>query len=305
LFQVYAKPAVTTTYTAISVNGSCTSAAATITVAIVNPMSITLQPTATAVCEFGTANFTTNASGTNPIYKWLVNTGNGTYIALSDNDNYAGTATKNLVVKNVPFSWNGYKYRCLVTSASPCITFDTTTVASLTVNPTPVVSLSAAPLTKLLPGLSTTLTVNASPAPVSFAWYKNGVLLPATVGKSITLSVEDLGNYKVSITDVNGCTNTSATLSITDSFSAKLFVYPNPNRGHFQVSYYSIGGNVLPRTLLIYDGKGALVLNKTYTIGKPYDKMEVDFNAFGKGVYLINLLDMTGKRLAAGKVLIQ
>ena len=117
--------------------------------------------------------------------------------------------------------------------------------------------------------------------------------------------VEDLGNYKATIIDINGCTNTSATLSISDSFSAKLFVYPNPNKGHFQVSYYSIGGNVLPRTLMIYDSKGALVLNKTYTVAKPYDRMEVDFKTFGKGVYLINLLDLTGKRIASGKVLIQ
>jgi hypothetical protein len=147
--------------------------------------------------------------------------------------------------------------------------------------------------------------VNAVPAPVSFVWYKNGVVLPAAVGKSFTLSVEDLGSYRAVITDINGCTNSTTSLSITDSFSAKLFVYPNPNSGRFQVSYYSIGGNVLPRTLLIYDSKGALVLNKTYTIGKPYDKMEVDFRTLGKGVYLINLLDLTGKRLAAGRVLIQ
>ena len=305
LFQVYARPALTTTYTAISVNGSCTSTATTTTLTVINPIAITAQPVAAKICEFGTANFTTAATGTNPIYKWLVNTGDGVYNPLTDNANYAGTASKNLVVTNAPFLWNGYQYRCLVTSASPCIIFDTTQAALLTVHPTPVVTLSAAPLTKLLPGLSTTLTVNATPAAVSFAWYKNGNLLPLAVGKSITIAVEDLGNYKAFITDVNGCTNTSAVINISDSFSAKLFVYPNPNRGRFQVSYYSIGGNVLPRILMIYDSRGALVLNKTYTIGKPYDKMEVDFNTFGKGVYLINLLDLNGKRLAAGKVLIQ
>lgn len=305
LFQVYAKPGVTTTYTATSVNGSCISTPATIMVTVVNPTTITAQPASTSICEFGTANFTTNASGTSPVYKWLVNTGNGTYTPLTDNADYTGTATKNLVVKNAPFSWNGYRYRCLVSSAPPCTTFDTTNVALLTVNPTPVVTVTAVPLTKLLPGLSTTLTVNAVPAPVSFAWYKNGILLPSAVSRSLSLFVEDLGNYKATIIDINGCTNTSATLSISDSFSAKLFVYPNPNKGHFQVSYYSIGGNVLPRTLMIYDSKGALVLNKTYTVAKPYDRMEVDFKTFGKGVYLINLLDLTGKRLASGKVLIQ
>jgi len=33
--------------------------------------------------------------------------------------------------------------------------------------------------------------------------------------------------------------------------------------------------------------------------------MEVNFAAFGKGPYIINLLDVTGKRIAIGKVVVQ
>jgi len=80
----------------------------------------------------------------------------------------------------------------------------------------------------------------------------------------------------------------------------------NPNKGQFQVRYYSIAGNApLPRTLVIYDTKGVLVYNKNYTIGKPHDKMEVNFAAFCKGLYIINLLDVTGKRIAIDKVVVQ
>ncbi len=305
LFQVYAKPAVSTIYTAVSQNGGCVSTPATVLVTVNIPVAITSQPAAVAICEFGTVSFSADAKGTTPAYQWLLNTGSGVYTAITDNSNYAGTATKTLTIKNAPASWNNYKYRVAVASAAPCTTADTSAEALLTINPTPVISLTAAPITRLLPGLSSTIMASSSPAAATFSWYRNGAVVQAATGNSISVSIDELGEYKAMVTDINGCTGTSAGLTIADSVSGKLFVFPNPNTGQFQVRYYSVSGNVLPRTLMMYDSKGALVLNKTYTVGKPYDKMEVNFNSFSKGVYMINLLDLTGKRLAAGKVVIQ
>jgi hypothetical protein len=48
-----------------------------------------------------------------------------------------------------------------------------------------------------------------------------------------------------------------------------------------------------------------MVLNKTFAVAKPYDRMEVDFSNLGKGVYMINMLDYTKKRIATGKVVVQ
>ncbi len=305
LFQVYAKPSVTTTYTANSVVGGCTSTPTTATVTVNNPIAITAQPVNTTICEMGTATFTVTATGTTPGYQWLVNNGSGTYVAIVDNANYAGSTTKTLSVKEAPFTWNGYIYRCVVTSLTPCTQFDTTAVVTLKVNPTPVVTLTAAPYTRVLPGLSTTISVSSTPASVSYTWFRNGILIANAVSNNVTATVDALGLYKATIIDINGCSNTSAELAITDSVSTNLFIYPNPSSGQFQVRYYSVAGNTLPRVMMVFDSKGALVLNRSFTIAKPYDRMDVDFSGFSRGVYFVNLLDISGKRLASGKVVLR
>jgi subtilisin-like proprotein convertase family protein len=305
LFSVFAKPNSNTTYTAISNNTGCTSDPSTINVIVNNPTSITSQPSNSTICEFGSATFTTSANGTTPAYQWLVNSGSGNYIAVNNDGNYEGATSNVLTVKNAPYSWNGYQYRCIVKSAAPCAFSDTTRAAVLNINPTPALLLSAAPTTKLLPGLTTALSVTADPAAASYVWYKNDLELTSATTANLNVTSDDLGTYKVTVTDINGCINTSNLLDITDSVSGKLFVFPNPNKGQFRVSYHSLAGNVLSRTLIAYNAQGALVFNKTYTVTKPYDKMDVDFRGMGKGVYIISLLDSSGKRIAIGKVVIQ
>ncbi|MET0394398.1 MAG: FG-GAP-like repeat-containing protein [Chitinophagaceae bacterium] len=46
-------------------------------------------------------------------YQWQVNTGTG-FTDLSDNGNYTGTRTATLQLIDIPASWNGYQYRCVV-----------------------------------------------------------------------------------------------------------------------------------------------------------------------------------------------
>ena len=148
------------------------------------------------------------------------------------------------------------------------------------------------------------LASNAQPFIINNSWTKNGNGLTNTTD-NINLNVDDQGTYQATIIDLNGCTGISNELVIADSASSKLFVYPNPNRGQFQVRFFSAAGNQLPRSMLVYDAKGALVYNQVYSIGRSYDKMDVDFSKFSKGVYFINLLDNAGKRLAVGKVAVQ
>jgi len=180
LFTVYAKPNSNTTYTAISNNTGCTSGPSTVAVIVNNPVTITAHPGSTTICEFGSATFTAVASGTTPTYQWLVNKGSGNYIAINNDGNYEGATSNTLTVKNAAYSWNGYKYRCLVKSAAPCPFFDTTKAAVLNINPTPALLLSAAPLTKLLPGLTTALSVTADPAASSYVWFSHQAPLTYT-----------------------------------------------------------------------------------------------------------------------------
>lgn len=306
-FTVYAKPAITTTYSATSVNNGCVSAASATTTVVVNDTThITGQPVNAAICEFGNTLFGVTATGTSPAFKWLVNDGTGTsYLPIANNTNYSGTTDDTLIVSGAPASWNGYKYRCIVTSLAPCAKFDTTDAAALRVYKTPEVTLAVAPYTKLLPGLTTVITASADSAATAYTWYKNGLIVPSATANSLNVTIDGLGIYKANVVDLHGCTNNSDEFAITDSVSTKLFIFPNPNTGQFQVRYYSLPGNVLPRILTIYDAKGAMVLNKTFTIGKPYDQMEVDFSRLNAGVYIVNLLDFGGKRLAYGKVVVK
>ena len=68
----------------------------------------------TSVCASVNTTFTSNITGTT--YQWLVSTG-GNFLAISNDANYSGTATASLKLTNIPASFNGYRYRCLIENA--------------------------------------------------------------------------------------------------------------------------------------------------------------------------------------------
>ncbi|MBL0359341.1 MAG: hypothetical protein IPP72_21870 [Chitinophagaceae bacterium] len=222
--DIYAKPAVTTTYTAVSTNAGCSSVPTSSTVTVNNPVTVTGNPANAAICEFGSTKFGVTASGTSPSYQWTVNNGTTT-TNLTNDANYAGVTTDTLKVTDAPAAWDGYKYSRIVKSVTPCTTSDTSANGVLTVNPTPVVSLSVAPYTRLLPGLTTTLSVASTPAAASYNWIKNDIGFPAATASSYTATIDDQGIYKVGVVDVNGCSDTSNTIVITDSVSSKMFIF--------------------------------------------------------------------------------
>jgi hypothetical protein len=116
------------------------------------------------------------------------------------------------------------------------------------------------------------------------------------------VDVDGMGDYVLRVTDVNGCTNTSNTVTISDSASGKVFIYPNPNSGQFQVRYYSSANNVgLPRGVNVYDSRGKRLQTNSYSIGSPYQRMDLDLRTYGAGVYWIEVVDVSGNRLAIGR----
>lgn len=303
LLQVYAKPAATTIYTAVAVSNGCSSEPATITLTVNNPINISSQPASKTICQSGNAVFTVASNGTAPTYQWFVINGSNT-LMLSNNSNYNGVTSSTLTVTNAPYLWNGYKYICRATSHTPCTSTDTSDAALLTVTATPVITLLSSPYTSLMPGISTTITASAEPAASSYNWYRNNVGIPSVTTNSLKVSADEIGLYKVKVVDANGCSSTSAGLAIKDSVSAKMFIYPNPNNGQFQLRYYSGAGNATLRIVMINDAMGNLVFRKAYSINSAYARIDIDLRSFGKGVYMVNLLNFEGMRIAAGKVLI-
>ena len=63
------------------------------------------------ICPGASTALKINLAGTT--YQWQLDTGSG-FAAIADNSNYAGTNTPNLQLNNLPSSWYGYQYRCVV-----------------------------------------------------------------------------------------------------------------------------------------------------------------------------------------------
>ncbi len=291
-----------------ALGGTCTPAgvySSVATLSVNTPATVT-NPSNASTCTGNNATFSVTATGTSPAYQWQVSTDNGTtWTNVANGANYAGATTNSLTVIAAPATWNGYRYRNAVTVTS-CGTVNSNG-AILTVWALPTLTLSAAPYTKLFPGLITTLTANASPAAASnvFTWYKNGSVVTGSTGSSISVNVDGMGTYTASVKDANGCSSAlSNSVTISDSVNGKVFIYPSPNKGQFQVRYYSVPGNLLPRTLTVFDAKGAKIQSQTYTVGRPYDRMDVNLVNAAPGIYWVELGDVNGKRLVVSRVVV-
>ncbi|MBL0147010.1 MAG: T9SS type A sorting domain-containing protein [Chitinophagaceae bacterium] len=284
----------------------CTSPARRVVVTVNQPASITTQPVNATVCTDKTASFTAIATGTSPTHNWQQSTNNGnpgTWTTLANGGVYSGVTSQTLTITNPPVSMNGYVFRDSVKGAAPCgAAFSN--VVRLTVNPLPTVVISAAPYTKLFPGLTTTLSSTSSPAAAIYTWKKNGAVVGGST-PTLSVNVDGMGDYTLTVQDVNGCIGSSNTVSISDSINGKVFIYPNPNGGVFQVRYHSGLNNVLPRGLNIYDAKGARIRTDQYSNTAPYSRMDVDLRPYGTGIYWIEVVDRNGDRLAVGRAVVQ
>jgi hypothetical protein len=292
----------------VVLNGTCTtnlvSAAATLTVNA--PVLITRQPVGLALCTGDDALFSVAASSATPgliTYQWQVSINGSAFV------NIPGATNDTLIIPDITNAVNGHIYHVIV-SGPPCGSV-TSNAVTLTVNERPGVVLAASEYNNITPYVRTSLYITVSPAgPVYiYEWYKDGVLLPGVSTSAIPVDVDGFGEYEVVVTNtVTGCGTTSNAVRISDSAAAahELFVYPNPSSGQFQVRYYS--RNITSSTthmVTVYDSKGARVYQQVYPIGRVYTQMDVKMENAAAGIYLIELRDNTGKRLATSRVIIR
>ena len=298
---------------------ACVSAATTVVVTVNQPTTLNpALPANQSICTDKVVTFSVAVTaGTGPFsYQWQVSIAGGAFTNIANGGVYSGATTSTLTITAPAVTMNGYQYRAIVTGAAPCAT-QTSRVATLTVNPLPVISITPV-YTALLPGMTVTLNSTVTPNPPAtiggYTWLRDGVVLTSSSAgvlsgintASLKVDVDGLGVYTLRVTDVNGCTNTSNSAIVKDSASGKCFIYPNPNSGQFQVRYYSVAGNIsIPRGIVVYDAKGERVLVKDYIIGRPYDRMDVDLRANGKGLYWVEIVDRNGNRLSMCRVVIQ
>ena len=200
---------------------------------------------------------------------------------------------------------SGYYYRCRLQGPAPCAPAYSF-FRPLTVNPLPTVVISASPYTRLFPGLITTLSSTVSPfAAATYTWYRDGIIVAGATGPTLSRDVDGQGDYYLRVTDINGCTNNSNVISLRDSVSSNCFLYPNPNKGLFQVRYHSAAGNVLARSVTVYNSNGTRVLTQYFTVAAPYARMDLDLRPYGKGVYWVEIGDHNGNRLTMCRAVVQ
>ncbi|MFZ4769502.1 MAG: T9SS type A sorting domain-containing protein, partial [Ferruginibacter sp.] len=177
---------------------------------------------------------------------------------------------------------------------------------NVTINALPAAPvITAGPYTKLFPGLTTTLAVsNTTGTGNIYEWFRNDIMLPGQTANTLGVNIDGLGNYKMQITNASGCSNTSNVVMIADSSNSKLFVYPNPSTGKFQVRYLSDVSNLQPRTLAVYDSKGALIYQARYVMFGAYTSIYIDLGKRSPGIYTVYLMDNDGKKLNTEPVII-
>lgn len=309
---IYVNPTATSNYTvSFTTPTPCTSATTTVPVAVSNPVSGVVNPANKSVCVGGTTSFTTSATGGPLTYQWQVSVDGGvTYTNLSNDpaSGVSGATTATLGLSNVAQTANNYQYRCVITGG-PCGSA-TTGFGKLTVNPLPVVTIAANTL-ELVPGGVATFTASSTPAALnatSYAWTLNGSSISGANGNTVTGNVDALGKYQATVTDVNGCVNKSNILTLGAKESDKLWIYPNPTTGQFQVRLYYNGVQAERRIVRIYTLGGQLVQQKEFdlvSLSDPYMRLDFDLSRMPAATYVVKVSDAYAKEITSGLLIVQ
>ncbi len=290
----------------VVLNGTCTSnlnsSAATLTVNTL--VNITSQPVNTSICAGASTAFNVIATGSTITYQWEVSINGGPFVPLSNGAPYTGVTTPSLSITNAGTILNSYRYRVIVAGV-PCGSV-TSSVATLTVNPLPSAVLVAAEYNRLTPYINTALFTTVSPAGnYTYQWKKDAAILAGATGASLPVNVDGFGEYDVTVTNaVTGCSVTTNKVRISDSASNMVFVYPNPSSGQFQVRYYRSTNADNAYSVTVFDSKGGKVFYKQFPIAAPYSRMDVNLKNATAGIYMLEVRDAKGKRLASSGVMI-
>jgi len=183
-------PISTTTYTLTITNGSGCSSTSTVTVNISELPTVSLATNDGEICAGETALLTATAGFQN--YVWHNQSG---AVIQEGPDN---TFTANL----------GGVYYVVASNGAGC--FDTSNSINIIVNPTPVVGLTVAGNGTFCEDQE--ITIQATPGYASYVWTQNGQVAGENTA---SFTAQIAADIYVTITDANGCTATSETVSVS------------------------------------------------------------------------------------------
>jgi subtilisin-like proprotein convertase family protein len=277
----------------------------TVTVNVTNPATIALagQPVNRSACVGSNTSFSVVAGGGPLTYQWQQSIDGGLNWT-----NISGATGSTLNLTAVIQLMNNYLYRVNVT-ASPCGTV-TSAVAKLTTFELPTVTISSTTL-QLVPGVSALITGTSVPGPLtanSWSWTLNGNPILGAVTNSVSANIDQQGSYRATVTDINGCVGSSNIITIGSQVSDYLWIYPNPNRGQFQVRLYHNGAQAERRKVRIYNMGGQLMAQKEFDLvtgTHPYLSMTFDLPLLSAGTYVVKVVDRHERKITSGLMVIQ
>ena len=114
---------------------------------------------------------------------------------------------------------------------------------------------------------------------------------------------------QASVTDINGCRNSSNQLLIEAEAGEKLWLYPNPNSGQFQIRLYYPGVTSEKRRIQIFTSAGSEVMSRDIMLSNVtsphYQRFDIDLSFQPAGIYLVKVIDMYTKKAVSGFVIKQ
>ncbi|MGQ0739648.1 MAG: HYR domain-containing protein [Bacteroidota bacterium] len=293
----------TIVYTAYDAAGNTRTCTFTVTVNDAQIPVITTQPSNRFVCVGSPGSFEViaTANGGPIAYQWQ--RWDGTTLTWVNIAAPAGTVNP-YITPPVSFADNTNTFRCrLIGRCSEVISG----AATLYVNPLPTVNITPSIPPSLVPGQVLSISSTVNPAGGTYRWFRNGVLYSSPLQQLPVLSgltVDDIGTIRLVYTDLNGCVNTSPDVVITGLPSDKLWVYPVPNNGTFQVRFFNTLNE--SATVRVWDAKGSEVYRRTAVTTTPYTKIVVDLGpAIADGVYLVELVNSSGNRVDVKKIVVR
>ena len=314
--SIWVKPAAAGTYTYQATTQSlppgspvCTSQPGSVTVNAGSPVTITSQPADQNLCDGNTtAVFSVGiAAGSGPVgYQWQVSSNTGaSWNNIANAFPFSGNTTATLTINPVAGSMNGYLFRVSMNGGSGC-SGATSNAALLRFNPIPTVAITANPLI-IGPTQTTTILSTVTPNPAAtYTWYFNNSVLPGETSANLLVNYGSPGDYQLRVTDIYNCgVGVSNIVTIANSFAFNSYTYPNPSAGIFQVRYPSEVNIPSQRTLNVFNNRGEKIITRNFTQTIPYQKIEIDVRAHGKGLYWIELRDAAGKRLGISRAVVQ
>ena len=136
----------------------------------------------------------------------------------------------------------------------------------------------------------------------------NGSAIAGATTNTVSANIDQQGAYRATVTDVNGCTNSSNIVTIGSQASPYLWIYPNPNTGKFEVRLYYSGVQSERRTVRIYNMIGQRVAEQSFDLDSNspnYMSLKFDLSNLSAGTYAVKLVNQHDQTIFSGLVVVQ